>query len=128
MAGGISEYLANKLIDHAGGTAEFTMPTQVFLAAYIGTPGAGGAEVSAEGYARVTTTFLPADTGAASNNADALFAEATNEWGTIDFIAEYDAATGGNMGFWGPLTTAKYIGTNDQLKIASGNWNHSFTI
>lgn len=127
MATGISTYLANKLLEHALGKTEYTMPTVIYCAAFVGDPGGAGSEVSGGGYARQQVTIDAATAAAASNSQDILFPEATADWGTIDYLCLFDAASSGNTMFYGALSTAKAIGTSDQLKIAAGNFDLSFS-
>jgi len=93
----LSDYLENKLLDHALGTAAYTMPT-VYVALYTSDPTDAdtGTEVSGGGYARQTVTFNAASGGSASNAGDITFPQATADWGTITHIGLRDAATGGN--------------------------------
>ena len=59
MAGNLSDYLENKLIDHFLGTTSYTMPTPVYVALYTVTPSdaGGGTEATGGSYARQTAAF-----------------------------------------------------------------------
>lgn len=120
-----SDYAEGKVLDHVFGLASFTQPT-LYLAVSTADPtdaGAGAAEPSGNGYARVATA--PADWTRTDNvveNANQLsLPEATGSWGTITHFALYDALTGGNMVIHGSLSTAKVIAANETLRFPAGN-------
>ena len=91
-------YTDNKLIDHLLGSNTYTKPSTLYVALFVGNPSSGGTEVSTSGsaYARVTSTFTISG-GTATNTAAIEWATATSSWGTIDWVAIYDASTGGNQ-------------------------------
>ena len=107
----LSQYSANKLLDHVHGKAAFTMPT-----AYVGfsttTPSGTDTNVtepSGNGYARVTTsaaTWGSAASKAITNAAAITFPTASGAgWGTVTHVVVYDAATVGNLLWWGSITS-----------------------
>jgi len=84
----------------------------------------GGTEVSGNGYARQAVSFTVATTGGvtkAANSATITFPTATATWGTISYIAIFNASSGGNMLFHGPVVTNKLIETDDSFQITAGN-------
>jgi hypothetical protein len=125
MAGSMSDYLEAKVLDHTLGTTAYTKPASVYCALFTTAPtdAGGGTEVSGGAYARQAATFSAATVGAGStsNSADITFPVATAAWNTINAVALFDASTAGNILWWGTLSTAKTINTNDQFKIAAGN-------
>jgi hypothetical protein len=120
-----SDYLENKVLDHALATAAYTAPTNVYVGLHTGSPGddgLGGNEVSGNGYARKEATFAAASDGSASTNATITFDAASGgNWGTISHIGIYDASSGGNLLFHGGVTTSKTIEDGDTFQISSGN-------
>jgi len=130
--GSLSDYAENKILDHINGKTSFTMPT-----AYIGLKTAdptddnsGGTEptIATGGYARKVTsgaTWAAAASGASSNAAAITFATSTDAWSTgatelTHFIA-MDAATAGNMLYYGTLTVARAVNAaNIILEFAIG--------
>jgi len=99
-----------------------------FSAVYVGLfttlpndNGTGGTEVSGGGYARQAVTFGAPSNGSMSNSADITFPLATANWGTIVGFGIFDAATGGNLLYFGSLTTSKSIESGDQLRFPAGN-------
>jgi hypothetical protein len=125
MAGNITDFLELKLLDHSLGTTSYTKPTNVYLALFTSatSDAAGGTEVSTAGgslYARQAVTFSAAASGSATHAADIAFPVAGASWGTITHIALFDAATGGNMLWHGPLNASKAIGSGDQFRMPAG--------
>lgn len=125
MPGAATNYLELKLLDHALGTASFTKPTAVYVGLFKDTstpPDTGPTtEVSGGSYARQVATFNAAASGSAATSTTITFPTATALWGTITYIAIFDAVSSGNMLFYGPVTTAKIIETDDTFQITAGN-------
>lgn len=134
----LSDYLENKLVDHILRAATFSKPTTVYIGLFTVNPSdsGGGTEVSGGSYARIQvgpgdaswtatqggTTGNSSGTGGQTNNAaDTIFTQATANWGTVTGIGIFDAVSGGNLLFWGALTTSKTVNNGDQFKIAAGN-------
>lgn len=123
--GSHSDYAELKELDHIVGKTAFPMPT-----CYVGLStadpldtGAGLAEPSGDGYARVATAagdWNAAAAGANSNANDITFPQATGSWGTITHFALFDAASAGNMLAHSILTTQKVIDNGDTAKFAGG--------
>ena len=125
MAGSLSDALEIKLLDHVLKTTPFTVPTNIYVALSTADPldtGAGIAEPSGGGYARVVMNVWDAAAARATANTNQItFAQASADWGTIAYWAIYDAITGGNFLAHGDFTVSKTcpIGTN--LYIAAGD-------
>ena len=84
----------------------------------------GGTEVSGNGYSRQAVSFTVATvsgTTKAGNSATITFPTATATWGTISYIAIFNASSSGNMLFHGPVVTNKLIETDDSFQITAGN-------
>lgn len=117
------------------GTAAFTEMSAI-IDSNTGFP-AGFSEVSGGSYARVkmaagavatltdwagtqadaSTTASTGTSGTTSNNAAATFPAPTGNWANgsnmVGASGWYDAATGGNLWFWGALTTPKTVNSGD---------------
>jgi len=121
MAGNLSNYLENKLLDHFLGTTSFTMPAAVYVGLYSAAPGdaGGGTEVSGGSYARQSAAFTAAASGATSNSANIDFTGMPAV--TVVAIGIHDASTAGNLLLWGTLTTNKTTDAGDTLRIATGD-------
>ena len=127
-----SDYLENKVLDHvlnSPGSA-YTAPTTLYLGLFINTSGNAATnleagtltdEIVGNSYARVAVTFAAAATGSCTTDATVTFAAATGTWGTVTHLAVMDAASGGNVLFWGALTTPKLIESGDTMQFVSGN-------
>jgi hypothetical protein len=121
MAGNLSDYLENKLIDHFLGTTTFTKPSAVYVALFTVAPNdaGGGTEVTGGSYARQTATFTAAASGATSNDSNIDFTNMPAA--TTVAIGIYDALTSGNLLLWGTLTANKTTDAGDTLRIATGD-------
>ena len=121
MAGNLSNYLENKLIDHFLGTTSFTMPAAVYVGLYTVAPDdtGGGTQVTGGSYARQTATFTASASGATSNSANIDFAGMPAA--TVVAIGIFDASTAGNLLLWGTLTVNKTTDAGDTLRIATGD-------
>jgi len=121
MAGNISDYLENKLLDHFLGTTAYTMPATIYVGLYTAAPSdaGGGTQVTGGSYARQTSTFTAASGGATSNTANIDF---TNMPAcTVVAIGVFDALTSGNLLVWGTLTANKTLDAGDTLRISAGD-------
>ena len=130
MAGSLSDYLEDKLLDHVLKNTSYDQPTNLYVALWIGDPtdiGTGGAEVSGGSYARVQcNTWDGAASRATANTGAIEFAEATADWGTVTHFAIWDDISAGNMIAHGSLTASKAIGTGDNASFAIGDIDISF--
>lgn len=120
-----SDYLENKVLDHVLTATAYTQPSARYIGLFTADTGleanTPSAEVSGGSYARQTVTFAAASSGSSATNATVTFPAATANWGTITHVAVMDAATSGNVLFWGAVTTSKTIETGDTFQITSGN-------
>ena len=129
MAGNMTDYLENKLLEHTLGQTAFSMPTNVYLALFTADPTDAGTLTNelpnANNYARVDFTALmgTASSGAINNNTDVAFATATGDWGVVSHIAVMDSPTlgSGNMLYHSQLSYPVEILNTDDLVIASSN-------
>lgn len=83
-----------------------------------------GTEVTGGGYARQPITFnvpVEGDPGYMTNSAVIEFPTATATWGTVIAWGVYDAETGGNLVWYGDLTTAKELSANDTIIVHAGD-------
>ena len=122
--GSLSDFLENEVLDHLFPTsASYTRATNLFLALYTSSPSdaAGGAQVSAAAYARITCdSWNVASSGVVDNSAIFTFATATAAWNTIEAFGIFDTSTGGNLLAWTTVTTYKSVGINDVARFAAG--------
>jgi hypothetical protein len=127
-----SNFLENAVLNHVLTATAYTAPTTRYLALFTNTSTNAAAnleagtltdEISTSGsaYARQTVTFAAASSGTSATNATVTFPTATSNWGTVTHIAVMDAATSGNVLFWGAVTSAKNIEISDTFQVSSGN-------
>jgi hypothetical protein len=121
MAGNLSNYLEDKVLDHILGTTAYTMPTTVYVALYTAAPNdaGGGTQVTGGSYARQTAAFNASSSGATSNSANIDFVSMPAC--TVVAIGIFDALTTGNLLVWGTLSTNKSLDAGDTLRIATGD-------
>jgi hypothetical protein len=127
----MSDYLENKVNDHVLGGPDYTRPATVYVAAYTAAPtdAGGGTEVTTAGgtsYARVpvtndSTNWPASSSGLKSNGTAISFPVAGASWGPVVAAGVFDAATSGNLLYWGTLTSNKTIDANDQLIFPVGD-------
>jgi hypothetical protein len=123
-----TSYTDNALLGHLLGSTTYTKPSALYVALFIGNPASGGIEISTSGsaYARQPATFT-ISSAIATNTAAIEWPVATSAWGTITWVAIYDAITGGNQLVTAQLTSAKTIGSGDVLRIPTGQLSVTLT-
>lgn len=136
MAGSMSDVYEKRVLDlifrnaNASATAPLGLDaTNVWLGLFTATPSdtGGGTEVTGGSYARVavarTGAGFNAATGATpgttTNAGTVTFPTATAAWGTVTQFGIFDAATAGNLVYWGDLTNSKTIGSGDTASFAA---------
>ena len=140
----MSDFLENKLIDQLfrGQTAPVTTTLYVGLLTAAPSDSGGGTEAAGGSYARVAvtsslanwagtqaaaSTVASAGTGGqTSNNAAITFPTPTATWGNVTHFGIYDAASGGNLLFWGALTIAKTINQADTVTFPAASLSITF--
>ena len=125
MAGSKTDFYENKVIAHLFETA-YTAPDPLYVALYTVAPtdSTAGTEATGGAYARVSVaqgTGWTSAGNATENAADITFPEATASWGEVVAFALLDAATAGNMLYWGDLSASKTINDGDTAKIPAGD-------
>jgi hypothetical protein len=84
---------------------------------------AQGAEVSGVGYVRRPATFVDIGDGrTAANAASVQWPACGSDWGTIDTVNLYDAATGGNLLCTEAATSAVRGNMYDELRVSAGGY------
>lgn len=75
------------------------------------------------GYARVKLNGLLSEPtqGVIKNTKAITFGESLKEWGTVTHYVVYDAATDGNLLFWGELTASRHVEPNTVITIKIGD-------
>lgn len=128
LSGGLSDYLANKLIDLIWRAQAYAWPATLYAGYVTGTAptnAAAGIEPGVGGYARVaiaysltawagtqgagTTTASSGSGGQTSNNAAITFPAPTADQGTASHTQLLDGSGVANLMFWRALDAAKTI-------------------
>jgi hypothetical protein len=128
--GKLSTYVMNKMLDHIAKTSSFSQPTNLYLALFHGDPNGAGVECPGTEYARQLVNNWDNASGRAITNTDQIdFPEIeTNDWDDIDYIAIYDALSGGNIiayddivSYTTQLGDNLYIGAGDlDISLSAG--------
>jgi len=135
----MSNYLENKLIDFLFRSGSYTPPATLYVALCTATPtevdtGSSISEVSGGNYSRKsiaagastwystqqdTTSTSSGSNGTTSNVSTITWSGVT--WSaTVTAVAVCDASTGGNMLFYGALSSSKAISSGDTLNFFTG--------
>jgi hypothetical protein len=118
----MTDYLEGVLIQHIFRTGSFAKPSGLHVALFTSptTDAGSGTEASGGSYARAAVAIgdsnwsAPSSGNGATANANAVtFPAPTANWGTITHCAIFDAPTGGNMLFHGPLSGSKVVNSGD---------------
>lgn len=141
----MSDYLENKIIDWLLRGQSFSPPATVYIGLFTTTPSdsGGGTEVTTgvtTNYSRPSVTSALANwagtqaagstlassgtNGTTSNNSVITFPTPASgggavNWGTITGIGIYDAPSGGNLLFYGALTSSKSVNAGDPAPVFS---------
>lgn len=122
----VSNYLATSLLNQVFRNTNYTRPTTIYAALYTSNPTAAdtGQEVTGGAYARQVVAFAaPAAVSGivtSKNSADITYPTATAAWGQVTHLGLRDAATGGNLLYFGALSDPKSILANDIFKFLIG--------
>jgi hypothetical protein len=140
----ISDYLENKLVDHLFRAQTLSAPATLHVGLLTAAPSdsGGGTEISGSNYSRASvtsslsnwagtqsagsTTASSGSGGQTSNNGAITFATPSGTWGTASHFGIYDAASGGNLLFWGALAVAKTINQGDTVSFPAGSLTITF--
>jgi len=117
----LSDYLENALLNHVLRATTYVSPVPVYVALFLTDPtdAGGGTEVSGGSYSRQVVTFN-APSGGSCDNALVTFTTATADWGTIPYIALFDAASAGNLLFHAPLLDTVTVLNGETFSIPAG--------
>lgn len=120
MAGSLTNYTENKVLDHVLGTTAYTMPT-TYVALYTVAPtdSTAGTEVTGGSYARIAGVFSASSGGATSNSGNLDFTGMPAC--TVVAIGILDNSTSGNLLVYGTLTVNKVLDAGDTLRVATGD-------
>jgi len=124
----ISDFLEDKLIDHVFRNTPYNAPGTIYLALYSTDPGEdnSGTELSGSGYTRKAFTIDAPTNGISYNGSDITYDTATADWTTITHVGVFDASLGGNLLFYGPLSSPVTVTVGNNFRIPAGNLGIGF--
>lgn len=101
----LSNYLENALVNAVLRNTTYTSPATVYVALFTTNPNedSSGTEVSGSNYSRMAVTFAAPSNGSTSNSALITFPTPSGAWGTITHFGIFDAASSGNLLWYGAL-------------------------
>ena len=116
-----SHYLDNALLNHVLRNTALSSPAAVYVGLFTvaPTPSTAGTEVSGGSYARVAATFGAPALGVSTNSAPVAFPMASSGWGTVVAVGIFDALSGGNLLYFGALSTSKAVDNGDTASFAA---------
>lgn len=120
---------ANKIQDYIYGGVSFTLPDNWYLAMSSTAPTAAGGNVTEptdSAYERVAipnskSYFSDAISGSISNTQEHSFPESTENQGVYTHWALYDASVGGNVWFYGELSSSRTVESSTVLTLRAGS-------
>jgi hypothetical protein len=118
----LADWAENAALDWLMGGASPTRPTTRYLALFTSATddASGGTEMSGGGYARQAVTSGAASGGTCSNTNSITFTITGVDPAAFTHAAIYDAVSGGNRLWHGPLTASKDLGDGDSIVFAVG--------
>lgn len=122
----VSVYLANALLNEVLRNINYAPPANVYLACYESDPTNAdtGTEVTGGSYARPVITFAAPNGGTSVNDADVAIAGMPAV--SVTHVGVRDAAVGGNLLFFGPLSAARNLSAGDTFIVRAGDLNAAF--
>lgn len=124
-AGGCSNYLAHKLLDHVFMTTLYSQPANIYVALCTAAvlDANTGLTITEPGdnYVRKNhNSWDAAVSGASENTGEIAFAQPTNDWGTITDVALVDAISAGNVLTFCVLGEATVVSDGDTVRFLDG--------
>lgn len=117
---GITNYAATQFLRAALIGSSYSFPTSWYLGLFTVAPTAStsGTEVSASDYSRISVTWnTPGGTPLAVTGpvSQVQFSATSNNWGTVVAWGVLDAATSGNLWFFGATTQSRIMNVGNQV-------------
>ena len=121
----LTDYLCNKLLDHAFGKTVYTAPTTLYIGFGTGCTRTGtvSGEPTGNNYSRITVTnnttnFSNAATASKANGAVIDSAVASGTWSGLTTIFISDDPTAGNILAYGTISPTGDVTANVNIHIA----------
>lgn len=130
-----TDYLSDAQLEHTLRTTAFTKPTTLYFALFTADPTRAGLltnelPIGVGGYARASVAvgdaqwsapFTSGSYRAVLNDDTISFGTASGDLGEVTHIGVMDAATEGNMLYYGALDTPRTILNGDPIQIPAGS-------
>lgn len=119
----------NPMLNWLTGNANPAAVATRYITVFNGDPTSGGTEVintitGSANRQNMTTAMAAASGGSAASNALITFTTSAVAGATVNYVAEYDAITAGNLLAYTPVTS-KTVAIGDGLSILTGNLTFS---
>lgn len=124
-----SNYLEEAILNWVDGTAPFpASPANIYVALSLTDPLEDGSGITepngADGYARQLVSLAAIvqgpDDATRATDAVITFGPATNDWGTVEFFAIFDALVLGNMLWYSTLAASADVTTGQSFRFPAG--------
>lgn len=113
----LSYFLIDALLNAVTNQVAFTSPTTLYVGLFTSNPNPdnSGTEVSTSGtgYVRQAVTWSPVVSHQTDNAEVITFPISTSPWGTITYVALFDAVSAGNLLAFTLATTVVTLGTGN---------------
>lgn len=121
----------NEMLDWLTGEANPPAVATRYITIFDGDPQGAGSEVintitGSANRQNMTTAMAAASGGSAASDTDITFTNSAVGAADVDYVAVYDAQTGGNL-MASTQVTSKAVGIGDSLKILSGQLTFAIT-
>lgn len=109
------------------------IPGKYYIGLSTATPSVDGTGVkepsaSGSGYSRIPVdSFTVPSDGIVKNNSNVEFQESTSSWGVVTHYVVFDSSTGGNLLFYGELTSPRTIEANSIVILKQNEIQLSLT-
>ena len=127
MAGALSDFLVDKILNQMLSGVAYTWPTILYLELYTVTPtsAGGGTPVTGGSYARKAVTanatnFPTTSTQISTLNVLQDFVTATAAWGDVVAVGLFDDPTAGNFLAWDDFASTTIADTNTARIAVAG--------
>lgn len=123
----MSTYLANAVLNEVLRNTNYVPPATVYLALYTTNPTAAdtGTEVTGGSYARQAMAWTAAASGSSSTSAAINFTGMPAV--TVSYLGIRDAASGGNLLFYGAWASAKVLAAGDTYTVQAADLVNALT-
>lgn len=119
-----ANFWEGEILDHLFDIGVYSAPT-IYVGLSTADPldDASGLAEPSDGYARQACAAWTRVAGLVDNDAVIEFPEATGDWGTITYVALFDALSDGNMLVSFELDSSQAVTSGKTVRFPAGNLN-----